>query len=776
MIFDRRGEESTDPHELFYSQLPMLVERSLGSDHKARRARKEVITGLIEHPYYDPVLVAVECLQRRLLTQPSLRSLKDSSEFLGEILQSTGAAIQDQQGKLIRLNARTKKIIESISRNEYSLSQSRSIYKLLPRNYLNVLPLIIQFTQQASEQGKHQVFICITQPPQTEKERKERDRKLAAYNQWVEIIGGVDTAATNEADFATEENRDTFVDLIQSQPEHPLSQSKFFYRKYAGLSLADIPNLKQPLLSEDMERITTYVTQFFTNNPSPIEQAIVNRLFFVRTFFVGSNGGLYYRHQALFNALNDWSEWIGTKILEEGDPQSQEQIDRLLQSLPEETATSLTGGVLLVLACSPFETDPIYAESNYTACKPHPIHNQVTEDFKARHPGETTFFEYADEIGRAFYKDILLPSLRDRVTRLGVLDRYRKGFEMGTGFLQEFTFSEGHLLAVKEVFEKQCGDEFLKKLAAHASEINQVTNDAWADAISSPTQPDQLPHYLPLEEGIEVIDFADKGVSHALGLRSLWVSRSGQLPDWKVNLAFHLANTPIHIVGFLDQQGNLHLRAPIHQHIPGLFTMLRGIAVLATKDLLTQQKATPRRTTKPSEAKSASQTSARTDTLRDDSCTTFRSLPRRQTDEQLSSNVFRITGSVRRRVSLHKTHLPGSLNYQEAVKEYDQARESGQSETILRLKAEKINQSRRQFRSQPSTDKLRDLPSRFQLESVKDPLTGDTRYLETWVVEHTSPKPAEEELRSPVKLYERYYRGSSSLAFLEQLLPWFVDQ
>lgn len=75
-----------------------------------------------------------------------------------------------------------------------------------------------------------------------------------------------------------------------------------------------------------------------------------------------------------------------------------------------------------------------------------------------------------------------------------------------------------------------------------------------------------------------------------------------------------------------------------------------------------------------------------------------------------------------------------------------------------------------------SPEKRLNIPARFSLATIQDPVTGQELYLETWVVEQSNPKPTPEELQSSVRLYERYYRNSSTLAFLDQMKPWFVGQ
>lgn len=87
----------------------------------------------------------------------------------------------------------------------------------------------------------------------------------------------------------------------------------------------------------------------------------------------------------------------------------------------------------------------------------------------------------------------------------------------------------------------------------------------------------------------------------------------------------------------------------------------------------------------------------------------------------------------------------------------------------------KVENSRKKL-NRISGKKRASLPPSFQLETIEDPITGEEFYLETWIVEHTSPKPTPEELSSPLQLFRRYYRDSSALASLDQMKPWFIGQ
>ncbi len=150
-------------------------------------------------------------------------------------------------------------------------------------------------------------------------------------------------------------------------------------------------------------------------------------------------------------------------------------------------------------------------------------------------------------------------------------------------------------------------------------------------------------------------------------------------------------------------------------------------------------------------------------------------LPRTQKDTDLISDLYKNTGLTPRRVELHRAFLRGAKIYKETVDAYNDARNKNASEEELKILQQQVEESGgKAYRI--SDHKKLSIPAKFTLTTIQDPITNELRHLETWVVEHTNPKPTDEELQSPKKLFERYYKNSSSLASLEQMKPWIIGQ
>lgn len=155
--------------------------------------------------------------------------------------------------------------------------------------------------------------------------------------------------------------------------------------------------------------------------------------------------------------------------------------------------------------------------------------------------------------------------------------------------------------------------------------------------------------------------------------------------------------------------------------------------------------------------------------------TIYRSLPRIQSDRDLISEVSKGGTFTPRPVQLHPAWVRGAKEYFSAIQAYNEAQKRGASEAQLQQIATQLALAREKS-YKASKEKLGTWPHRFEQKRVHvlDPVNGDERDLVTWVIFHVSPKPTEEEAKSQITIYERYYSRSSSLASLEQMKPWFV--
>lgn len=78
--------------------------------------------------------------------------------------------------------------------------------------------------------------------------------------------------------------------------------------------------------------------------------------------------------------------------------------------------------------------------------------------------------------------------------------------------------------------------------------------------------------------------------------------------------------------------------------------------------------------------------------------------------------------------------------------------------------------------SEEKRNMLDSLPPSFrgEIRFIADPLSEahEPVYLTTWVSDYTKPKPTDEELRSPKKMHERFYRTGPQTRFLDVFMMW----
>lgn len=435
----------------------------------------------------------------------------------------------------------------------------------------------------------------------------------------------------------------------------------------------------------------------------------------------------------------------------------------LLSKLPEGAL-----GACVINASNPFETDPdrenAYAINSSPFAAKHPVMIKAFEDFQSNNPDFNNQVAYLDEIGVNFFNHTLVPLLRKRLGELGLEEKFNGELSKLDDYAKDNAYEKHHLIVLAQVFEENCGKEFLDKLSSRSKEIQEVTEDVWGNTL-------EKLHFLPMSTGINVVEFSDGSVPNILRLKNIMVFAGGSPQDWRMNVRYNLDNTDFCILGQLDQHGKLTLKAPVEQKIPGLYTLLNHIAVLVFHDLAVQGKSKTAATT-PENGHGRSDEDGQPKT---DNKSHQRFLPRTQKDSQLVADVYESTHFKPRIVELHTMTLPGAKEYQSAVNLFNEAIAANVSDDQLSWITKELENARKKAHK-ISKEKKGNIPARFALGKIMDPITNEERFLETWVVEHTSPKPTEEELKSPVKLFERYYKHSSALASLDQMKPWFVGQ
>lgn len=756
----------------FYAKIPLLVRESMqGGGKKARLARRTLILGVTQDPFVDPLPLAVVQIQRYLLSVRNTGVLQAGVEFLEELIAGKNEAIL-QRGSYatIRIAPQVIKAAQGIIENNVQFERNPSIQSKLPSNYQN-FRAIAPFILANAAKGVTRAEMTFARPASSGGDHEKRDQDKKHMEAWIELMSDAINESVNSIDKSGLYKQDNIIDLVKTEPEQDIyPERKLFTARFAGITLEEIESIPYPLSPEDQTRITNYVTEILSDNTSQLRRAIIEYLFFHSIYFNSPEGPIEYKYENLISRLSNWQENFMYEMYFEHDEEKERQTAKLLAALSEREATMLLAS-FLQWATHPLEFDHERPE-NLNQSRPYPVYDLAMDDHKSRmeERGASVEFIYGDEIARSYFQSTIVPRLLQRLETLGAREKFDLGFSVIAQVLESHPFSESHLAALRDIFERNVGGEFLGRLNMHATEIAGVANTVWQSTIEKGL------HFLPTQQGISTVEFSQDSVPDILGLESITFNRSGTPQDWQINTVFKLRDTYIMIVGKLNDEGRLELKASLDTEIPGLYNMLNYIAVLTFNDLVVQE-STEQEAEAPRGDRKGMGQKGRGEERKQVSVAA--SLPRKhQSDRQLIEDVYKITGFKRRSVDLHKRLLSNRRQideYKEAAHLYQEAMTTEVSEETRSWLAVELTEARKLLHKASETKK-RTVPKRFQLETIYDPILEEDRYLETWVIDHTSPKPTEEELHSPVKMFERHYKRSSALASLDQMKPWFIGE
>lgn len=779
------GTERNPEQERFLSQIPSLTRTALtGGERQRATAIARLTDGVRQDPAYDPVLFAIQETQQVVkFERGSSRVIKRAKELI-----STVTAPEVATQSIINLDdPRIMSCIDGIIATDRVMRASLVLYGMLPSIYEHFVDKTLPYAKSIGERGTTKLVLHRAYAGQFE----DAERIAREHNNWeIKLNGLLDDS---ERIMRDPDVKDNYIDLLKNEPDaKQVGHERVWETKFAGINLVDIENMEYPLSKEDFIKVTHYViaalspTQQETPYALEIRQDRITKLFMMgATIFHKEFVPADIRNRRVLANINSWQEELLICLVTEGDPEIEQGLKDFLTAAPK-TVGYLLMHDLQSWAVRPYIFDPDYSQAkrNYTQIvSRHPLMMFAIENMPFFADGSNSFV-HGDDIGYRFFRKVLTHTFKERVAELGYGEKFKEELEKVEAIYREDMLKEQHIAEIKRSFEYICGPDFFDRLNIHAAELSAVTASSWNSLfeqirLRNPSAP---MHYLPMQQGLNVIEFSDGSVPWIMGFRNLRVNRMGTAQQWEIALEFGPKTGGMTIIGKLDMDGVLHLNDPIREQISSLYTALSLIGTLAFHDLVVQEEAAekegrPRTKSPPQIGKTPREEEKTGDQEDRPEFEIYRSygrlLPRRQTDKELIGSVYKHRGFTSRIVEIHRMWLPGKDEYLTAIDQYNEAQANNASPSVLQLKAEELKEARRKSRK-ASESKVRNIPPHLQLDHVMDPITGEVRYLRTWVVEHTSPKPTEAELGSPIQLFERYYKKSSALSFLDQMKPWFV--
>lgn len=763
-------EDPLTPHSIRQS-----VHTVLFSDRaKSRGAERALLKNLNQDFSYEPVFHVIEAVldlyttpeySDRLARKP--QGFEHAKTFLATAIHATSSAVAHLGPRYLPLNQQTEGLIKRIARKHNQLMSDFHPFtpSFLPTNYLRIIPAIPSILE-AAKAGDKEFIMEFALPIQPGEDPEQRALLLKQHEEWIkEVITSLE--GQKETPY-TPQRYDAPIQILKNEPLAPMRDTPIYYERFAGISLEDIENFPIPAWGEHALQITQYLTALLSNNPSLLRKEIVTYLFCGSIPYGSPSGSIVYEQKALLNRISNWQQVFLTSLYHEQPPEIDAMTKKFLELLPEKALFNLLATSFMWTVYQR-EVDPAFYDNPDQMWSP--LADEALKEFEIPERAEEIEFVYGDELTSSFYINTILPRFAQRFEQLGLTDTFQRVSPMILDLVQKHSFDEIHKEAVKDSFERNCGSTFLENLNQRQQEVTEVTKRVWKFLTTHGFD------FLPMFAGVTTLEFPKDTVPYILGIDSLSIKSLGTPQDWRFNVRFEIHNPndghTITTIGHVDRDGILTLRAPIDQHIPGLFTMLHHITILTIHDLAIQAEAIASTTQRTKKKAKAPQTVPSSNHHPDTPKKRYGTLPRRQSSAHLVESVNKETiGYTPRRVEVHPHALPFTKDYLAACQQYQEALEKGDEDERLNQLREIIATTREKA-FKPSKKKLQTVPARFSLKEVIDPLTKEPRVVETWVVEYTSPKPTEEELSSLPTL-EKYYKGSSALASLEQMKPWFI--
>lgn len=740
-----------------------LVEPALnGRSDRARRARRDLISSVVGEPYINPSLWVLRQMQDRLLLEKSPQRIKDLVGFINDFSFQVSQNYNGRVVGRVMLDQKTVSDAEAVAQSVQRIEKNRYISPMLSGVYFHLQGLAGEVARKSQANVGHFATI-ITQRGIHDRIFNER---LDHWDQWEGKADDVFRAAFDR-DADNNDGVDGLIDFLKSEPvAQPMRARRYFDAHVGEVSLSQIEKWQYPLNEEQLESMTTYLASI-----SKTELKTFTQHLFLLEIYFSASGSVRppFRHNNLVSNINQWQSHFVSEFILNPQREEDERYKGIITSLGPRARLQFVLALALHTT-HPNEHDPDFLPVehglgvNHFDYEKYPLSKAGFESFfewQVQNPQETGYSYYASEILMRFWQDKVSPSLKGKFERLGLLETFEPYLDS-----VPTDFSENHLSAIGGIFEKNAGREFLDKLDTRAEEIDEVTELVRADIL-------KRSHFLPMAKGENLVEFSQGSTPSILGIDAISVVSVGTNEESKALVVFWFKDNTLSLHGILGYDGSLEFKAPFETRTPGLYKMLKHIATLTLHDLTVQQEL--EQTGKGAVFKRTHQADSSKPT--DVSRRVYGELPRVQSDTELKQGIYQGREMTPRRVEIHRAYLRYNKEYKAAIDLYNEAVKTGAPQETIDWIAVQLEDARAMaYKSNVSAGKVENKPSIFDLEQIVDPVTGVSKYLRTWVVEHTSPRPTDEELASPVKLYERYYRGLSSLASLDQMLPWFIGE
>lgn len=552
--------------------------------------------------------------------------------------------------------------------------------------------------------------------------------------------------------------------------------------KFAGVSFDDV------LTESDLEKAGDKLMIYLANLPKGdiFWQSFIQGILLAPPIHPKKGDLALYKDPDFSENVCMLQEWLGYKLIvpglskaeEETDPEFDTNLGEALNRFDQDTISLFVNATVTRtrIALNTVLTFNPDMEHDYNRALQYcPITQLAIDELRSSFPDRK--FALYDQVVMSFLKaqkDQILANLIERLDG-------RAGKRQSKILLSTFSDildndqRQDHTLAFLNNLYESVGANFLDRLKTHGEEIVQVSQAVWEDM-----QKNIDFAYWPHPEAFHQIGFTQGSLPEIMGFEKiLFANNSDQ--DEPVQFMF-LTTTGLALIGQIDTlAGKVEFSAELQHESSQLEALIESIVLVTFHDLLVRRKIESARPARREQiiAEGESDIGKETDSNRK----AGRPLPRGSTSaesgklivsskdliEEVNAEAKEKRGFNPRKVDQHKSRLHYAADYQALVDKYletDPDEKKSLTDILVRAR-EKV--------FKPSGEKIANLPTRFQLDFIIDPVTGEKVYIETWVVAHSSPKPTDEEQASPAAMYRKYYRGGSALSYLDYLKSWIFS-
>lgn len=742
-------------------QLAQLIDQSFREGGKAKKSQRQLIDFVLGQDSYVPVLQVVRHEQSILLSSPDPRRLGSAAAIVEDLLSSA----HSRNRYVINMDAKTIALVTEILDNHRKISTYPPAARYMGVLQNHVVDHIVPLILSRAGDGVDSMDMDLIDTSSGQSER------LANYNGWLNLFNK--EAPSLRPSSPSYKDKESILDLLSAEPEGPNGPALLDLES-GDITLRSIitPPTSPVEQQAKIKDLIKYLRNLEVGAQIPngsVRDMLFTNILFLPTYF-DSDDSLNPKNRAILQHLNYLQEHFAFFVLYNPTSSLDPEISRIMQNLTENAKSVFLNLGLGAWIYSPLSLEPRIIEADGDFMKRHPFAAIVQRNELSRmSPGEQSIGIFWDEATKKAARDIIIPDVVKRFDALGLTESYEPFIKSFKEAIGAYPIAELQAEGVKGLFERYAGSEFIENLSRRIPEIDELTSEIWNATLEEGI------HFIPMEGGVNTISFEDSGLPAMIGLRSLSMVRIGTEDGWSLRLSFTTRETNINLGGILNTKGDLEFFATIREKVPGLHSVLNQVAVAVFHDLVIQRK-------KESAAKEpTSRFPKRIQQVIDwashlispQETTSHGRLPRVQSDTDLTEDVYRKTHQQPRRVEIHPATLRGVKDYKRAIEEYQEALMEGSNDDLEDLKR-KIEETRSKA-YKITTRKAKSIPALLKLDSIVDPITGKSVYLQTWVVEHTNPKPTQQELESLPLLWRKYYKGGSAIASLDQLKEWFVS-